>query len=66
MAIHSDLIPNYIESASPKGLRILMFKTNAKLGAECQYFDIQSYVKNGKTVWIAWFYQRLGAIGDIA
>ena len=65
MIIHSDLIPNFIEAPSPQGLRALMYRTNAKLGAECQFFDIQSYKKGDRTIWIAWFYQRLERLDDI-
>ena len=65
MIKHSDLIPDYIEASSPKGLRALMYKNNAKLGAECQYFDIQTYQKGERTMWIAWFYQRIGKLDDI-
>ena len=42
-----------------------MYRTNAKLGAECQFFDIQSYKKGERTIWIAWFYQRLEKLDDI-
>lgn len=45
-------IPNFIAASSPKLLRRLMIKTNAKHGTTIQYFDIQSV--DGK--WYAWFY----------
>lgn len=67
MSNHSDNIPNFIEARSPKGLRVLMFKTNAKTGSLNKYFDISSYVdKSGKTRWIAWFFQRVeDAVNDL-
>ena len=61
---HSDLIPNFIEAPSPSGLRAAMYRNNAKLGAECQYFDIQHYTKDGRLVWVAWFYQRIEKLDD--
>lgn len=62
---HSDLIPNFIKAPNPQGLRAAMFRNNAKLGAECQYFDIQTYKEGERTVWIAWFYERLEGIDDL-
>lgn len=60
MGNHSDNIPNFIEARNPKELRVLMFKKNSEVGGLNKYFDISSYVnKNGKTRWIAWFYQRV-------
>lgn len=66
MTKHSDLIPDFITAQSPRGLRLLMFKTNAKYGAQFEYFDI-SYHKDskGKDTWTAWFYRSLKNIGDL-
>jgi hypothetical protein len=66
VSIHSDWIPDYIKAQSPKGLRLLMFKTNAMAGTQFRYFDIQSYQDNGKTVWVAWFYRSLKNIGELS
>lgn len=59
MAIENQpsAIPNYVSAASPQGLRRLMLKNNARLGAWVQYFDIQQSIVGAKTVWIAWFYE---------
>jgi len=52
-------LPNYITARSAQALRVAMFQKNAELGAEVQYFDIQSYTEKGKTKWIAWFFEDL-------
>lgn len=66
MTKHSSLIPNYIKAGTPEGLRLLMYKTNAKHGLQLQYFDIQQITDgNGKFSWIAWFYINLESIGDL-
>ena len=49
-----NLIPDFIASDSPKGLRRLMIKTNARDGVSYNYFDIQNV--DGK--WYAWFYRE--------
>ena len=65
MSIHSDWIPDYIVAQSPRGLRLLMYKTNAIGGTQYKYFDISSYQENGKIRWIAWYYKPLRNIGDL-
>lgn len=58
--IHSDNIPNFIESSTPRGLRLLMLDTNNKASKQFMYFDISSYVnKSGKIRWIAWYYSNV-------
>ena len=47
-------LPNFIQAQSPRGLRLLMLKTNIKHGITIRFFDIQ--FANGK--WFAWFYIR--------
>lgn len=66
MTNHSDWIPDFITAQSPKGLRRLMFKTNAKSGTQFKYFDIAQIVdeKGGKK-WIAWYYRSLKDIGEL-
>lgn len=59
MINHGRLIPLFIESRSPSGLQRLMIKTNIKQKGMVKYFDIQSYQKKGKMVWIAWYYAEL-------
>lgn len=66
MTNHSDLIPDFITAQSPRGLRLLMFKTNAKYGAQHEYFDISHYKDSkGKDNWVAWFYRKLKNIGEL-
>lgn len=48
-------IPNFVKAKTPRGLRLLMLKNNAKLSATVQYFDI-AFVKGH---WFAWFYEPL-------
>lgn len=57
--IHSDSIPNFITAATPMGLRRVMLLTNAKKGAQLQYFDIKQVQLNGKFVFIAWYFDRV-------
>lgn len=61
MIRHSDLIPHFIKAKSAKGLRRLMFKTNAQAGMQFQYFDIQFV--NGS--WFAWYFSDLKSIGEL-
>jgi hypothetical protein len=52
-------LPMFIKSQSPRGLRLLMMRTNAKYKMTFNYFDIQFV--NG--YWFAWFY--LPAIKEV-
>ena len=36
-----------------------MVKLNHEQRGMVQYFDIQSYMKRGKLVWIAWYYIKM-------
>jgi hypothetical protein len=66
MSQHSSFIPDFIMAQSPMGLRRLMFKTNAKAGAQFQYFDISNFIDaEGETKWIAWFFRDIKGIGDL-
>lgn len=56
MINHGRLVPSFIKSRSPSGLRRLMVENNLKHHGMVQYFDIQSYIERGKQAWIAWFY----------
>jgi hypothetical protein len=51
MEVRADVIPNYIRSNSPDGLRMLCMKNNAKSGKFYKY-DI---IFDGK-FWYAWYY----------
>ena len=52
MAIQES-IPNYITAGSPKGLRVKMLQTAARLGAFVIFQDIQYVVTEKK--WYAWY-----------
>ena len=67
MTIARDkILPNYIEARSPRALRLAMFKLNAEKGAMVKFFDIQNYKKeNGRTFWIAWYYDGLESLDDL-
>ena len=52
-------LPNYLKAKTPRGLRLLCIKNNAKLSSTIQYFDIQ-FVKG---YWYAWYYEPLTAEG---
>lgn len=65
--VHSNDLPAYITAESPRGLRRLMYKTNARYGSSFRYFDISHYItKQGKTVHIAWFYKKLKDIEELS
>jgi hypothetical protein len=65
-SLHSKTFPDYITAGSPQGLRRLMYKTNAKFGANHQYFDISQYVdKKGKHRFIAWFFRDLNDLKEL-
>ena len=48
----ATVIPNYLASASPNGLRRLMLLNNKRLG---QWLDYKITYVNGK--WFAWYYE---------
>ena len=50
-------IPNFISASSPRGLRRLMLRTNAKARTQFSYFDI-SYNPTTKK-WVAWYLELL-------
>lgn len=52
------LTPNYITAESLRGLRLMMIKTQAQVGAELTFFDISQYDDNGKKRWVAWYWNR--------
>ena len=55
MAIHhSKTIPNFIKARTPRGLRLLMIKNNARRYARFDYFNIQF----SKGSWYAWYYDN--------
>ena len=65
--LHSKNFPDYITAESPRGLRLKMFKVNAKYGASHQYFDINQFIdKKGKSKFIAWFYRDLKNLEDLS
>lgn len=49
-------IPNFLEAASKKRLRLLMLKTNVRLGGHIKYFDFQQE-ESGK--YICWYYEEV-------
>jgi len=56
MAKQGSLLPNFIESPSPRGLRRLMFQAMVKNKAELDFYVIGSYIdKRGKTKHYAWY-----------
>lgn len=61
MIPRGNAIPDYIQAGSPRGLRLKMLQTNARLGGFVQYFDIQKV--DGK--WIAWFFRDLGTFDTV-
>jgi hypothetical protein len=62
---NSKLLPDYITAESPRGLRLLMLKTNAKFGATHKFFDISQFTdKKGKRKFIAWFYRSVEKLED--
>jgi hypothetical protein len=52
---NSNLVPNFIQAASPKLLRDAMLEKNISLQKQVSYFDIQQ-TKDGQ--WIAWYYDH--------
>jgi hypothetical protein len=55
MAAAQNLLPFFIRSRSPNGLRRSMLQNNAKYGMTFQYFDIQF----AQGSWYAWYYRSL-------
>lgn len=53
--VTGNLIPNYVTSPTPQGLRRAMLSANVKTGKWNQFFDIQ-FVKGA---WIAWYWMEV-------
>ena len=56
-----QLIPNFLQASSKKGLVELMILNNAKKGAYHNYFSI---VKDGAS-WVAWYYEEFKNFNNI-
>jgi len=58
VAASINKLPSFVQARSPRGLRLAMFKNNAKDRKQYHYFDIQ-YIQqpSGRRVWFAWFYK---------
>jgi hypothetical protein len=66
MTKHSEMIPDFITAQSPRGLRLLMFKSNAKYGGQFQYFDISHHKDaRGRDVWTAWYYRPIKNLEEL-
>lgn len=59
---NASAIPNFVRAGSPIGLRRSMLMNNARLGSMVHYFNIQNYTENGKTVWIAWYFENMDSL----
>jgi hypothetical protein len=58
-----DVIPNFIEAATPKELRLRMLQNNVEKYTFFKYFDIQ-YVQSQKK-WYAWYFDEADKNNDI-
>lgn len=58
-------IPNFLSASTPQGLRRLMLRNNARIGAWINYFALQSVIQNGKPVWFVWYYEPIQHMKDI-
>lgn len=61
MLIENDLrkIPSFIKARTLSGLRLACLKNNTRLGGFVNYFSIQHVTENGRSFWIAWYYDTM-------